>query len=277
MRVLEYGPDLLAKERQMADGHSPRQNRLLAALPATDYWRLTPYLERVQMPYGAIIHDSAHPLHHLYFPTSAIASLQYVMVDGASSEITGIGNEGMVGIAVFTGGETMPGHVKVLFGGHAYRVPSRVVRQELHRPAGGSGGLYHILLRYTQARLTQIAQIVACNRHHSIEQRLSRWLLSSLDRSVSTELTVTQEAIAGALGVRRESITATVGRLQQAGFIHSHRGHIRVLQRAGLETHACECYQVVKEEIDRLLPDAAATQATAPHYGSIRHTHRRAG
>lgn len=256
----------------MSDRHSPRQNRLLAALPATDYVRLRPDLELVQVPSGEVIRGTGRPLHHLYFPTSAIVSLQYVMEDGALSEITGVGNEGMIGIVVFTGGMTTPDHATVLFGGHAYRMPSRVLRHELNRPEGSTGALARILLRYTQARVTQIAQSIACNRHHSIENRMCRWLLSSLDRSTSAELVITQEAMAGVLGVRREGITETAGRLQRAGFIHSHRGHVSVLDRAGLEEHACECYQVVKKEFDRLLPDAAVRQTAAPRYRSVRRT-----
>jgi CRP-like cAMP-binding protein len=248
----------------MSDAHSPRQNRLLAALPATDYQRLSPHLEQVQMPFGEIIHESGGPLCHLYFPTTAIASLLYVMEDGASTEITGVGNEGVIGIAVFMGGMTMPDRAMVLLGGDAYRMPSQVLNAELNRPGGGTGALHCLLLRYSQALITQIAQTAACNRHHSMEKRLCRWLLSSLDRSPSDELTVTQEAIAGALGVRREGITETAGRLQRAGFIRYHRGHISVLDRAGLEKQACECYQAVKTEFDRLLPDVTATRAAPP-------------
>jgi CRP-like cAMP-binding protein len=256
----------------MADGHSPRQNRLLAILPATDYLRLTPYLELVHLPSGAIIHESGSPLHHLYFPTTAIVSLQYVTKEGESAEIAGVGNEGMIGIAVFTGGMTMPDRATVLFAGHAYRMPSQVLRHELNGRVGRTSELHRILLRYTQAHITQIAQTVACNRHHSMEQRLCRWLLSSLDHSVSADLVVTQEAIAGALGVRREGITEIIGRLHRAGFVRNQRGHVDVLDRAGLEAQACECYQVVKKEFDRLLPDVTATRAAAPHCSSVRHT-----
>lgn len=256
----------------MPDALSPRQNRILAALPTTDYQRLAPDLVLVQLPSGAVIHESGRPLNHLYFPTSAIVSLQYVTEDGAPAEIAGVGNEGVIGIAVFTGGMTMPDRAEVLFGGHAYRMPSRVLRRELNRTEDSAGALRRLLLRYTQARITQVAQTVACNRHHSIENQLCRWLLSSLDRSASDELNVTQEAIAGALGVRRESITAAAGRLQRAGFIHIHRGHVRVFDRAGLEGHVCECYQVVKNEFARLLPDATAAQAVAACSRSDRHT-----
>lgn len=248
----------------MSDAHSPRQNRLLAALPATDYQRLSSHLERVQMPFGAIIHEPGGPLRHLYFPTTAIASLLYVMEDGASTEITGVGNEGVIGIAVFMGGMTMPDRAMVLLEGHAYRMSSQVLSDELSCPRGSTGALHCLLLRYTQALMTQIAQTAACNRHHSMGKRLCRWLLSSLDRSSSNDLPVTQQAIAGALGVRREGVTEAAGRLQRAGFIRNHRGHITVLDRGGLEKQACECYQVVKTEFDRLLPEVTATQAATP-------------
>ena len=248
----------------MPDMPSPRQNRLLAALPATDYARLSPHLETIQMPFGHIIHESGGPLRHLYFPTTAIVSLLHVMEDGASAEITGVGNEGMIGTALFMGGTTMPHRAMVLCAGHAYRMPAPVLMNELNRPGRGAGALQHLLLRYMQARMTQIAQTAACNRHHSMQQRLCRWLLSSLDRSASNELAVTQEAIASALGVRREGITEVAGRCQHAGLIRYHRGHIMVLDRAGLEKQACECYQVVKKEFDRLLPCVPGTQAAPP-------------
>jgi CRP-like cAMP-binding protein len=240
-------------------------------LPENDYERLIPDLDLVEMPSGEVIHESGRPLHHLYFPTSAIVSLQYVTKDGALAEITGVGNSGMIGLSVFTGGMTTPDRARVLFGGYAYRMPSQVLRHELNSPSGRTGALHRIFLRYTQARMTQIAQTVACNRHHSIGKRLCRWLLTSLDRSSSADLVVTQEVIAGALGVRREGITETIGKLQRAGFIRTHRGHVSVLDRAGLEAQTCECYQVVKNEFDRLLPDARPTQAVAPCYSSDRH------
>jgi CRP-like cAMP-binding protein len=243
---------------------SPRQNRLLAALPATDYERLSPHLEAIQMPFGHIIHESSGPLRHLYFPTTAIVSLLHVMEDGALAEITGVGNEGMIGTAVFMGGTTMPHRAVVLCAGHAYQMPAQVLMNELNRPGAGTGALHHLLLRYMQARMTQIAQTAACNRHHPMEKRLCRWLLGCLDRSASNELTVTHEAIASALGARRESITEAAGRLQHAGFMRYHRGHITVLDRAGLEKQACECYRVVKKEVNRLFPDVTATQAVAP-------------
>jgi CRP-like cAMP-binding protein len=201
-----------------------------------------------------------------------MVSLQNVTADGASAEIAEVGNEGMIGLVVFTGGMTMPDRATVLFGGHAYRMPSRVLRHELNRPEGSAGALHGVLLRYTRVRMRQIAQTAACIRHHSVEKRLCRWLLSGLDRSSSAELIVTQEAIASALGVRREGITEAIGRLRRAGFIGTQRGHVRVLDRAGLEAHTCECYQVIKKLIDLLLPDATATHATAPRYRLVRRT-----
>jgi hypothetical protein len=248
----------------MPDEYSPQRNRLIAALPATDYEHLLPDLELVQMPIGAVIHDADRPLRHVYFPTSAIVSLQCVTKNGASAEVAGVGNEGMIGIVVFTRGISMPDRATVLFGGHVYRMPSRVLRHELNRPGGPAGALHRILMLYIQARITQMAHTIACIRHHSLEKRLCRWLLSSLDRSLSAELIVSQEEIAGALGVRREGISAIIGRLRRAGFIRTQRGHISVLDRTGLEAQACECYQMIKKGFDCLLPDATATQAAAP-------------
>ncbi|MFA5628253.1 MAG: Crp/Fnr family transcriptional regulator [Thiohalomonadaceae bacterium] len=236
----------------MPNNHSPQQNRLLAALPATDYQRLLPHLDHIQIPSGHIIYKPGDPLHHLYFPTTAIMSVFYSTETGAAVETTGVGNEGMIGIAVFMGGRTMPDSAMALCAGHAYRMPTQVLMNELNRP-GGSGALHHLLLRYIQVRMTQIAQTAACNRHHSLQQRLCRWLLSSLDRAPSNGLPVTQETIASALGVRREGVTEAAGRYQRAGLICYHRGCITVLDRAGLEKQACECYRVVKKEVNRLL------------------------
>ena len=238
---------------------SPRHNHLLAALPADEYERLSPYLEQVQMPVGEILCESGCQLHYVYFPITAIVSLLYVMEDGASAEIAGIGNEGMLGVALIMGGFTMPNRAMVLCAGSAYRLKSRLLMNEYNRAGGRrSGALQHVLLRYAQALMTQMSQTAACNRHHSMEQQLCRWLLSCLDRSASDELTLTQELIASMLGVRREGITEAAGKLQQAGCIHYRRGHITVLDRAGLELRACECYQTVKTEFDRLLPDTTA-------------------
>jgi CRP-like cAMP-binding protein len=189
-------------------------------------------------------------MHHVYFPTSAIVSLLYVMEDGASAEIGVVGNEGIIGVALFMGGETMPNRAVVQSAGQAYRLPGQVLKQEFNR----SGELQHLLLRYTQALLTQMAQTAVCNRHHSLDQQLCRWLLLSLDRLPANELVMTQELIANMLGVRREGVTEAAGKLQVAGLIEYRRGHITVLDRPGLETRACECYAVVKKESDRLLP-----------------------
>jgi CRP-like cAMP-binding protein len=190
-------------------------------------------------------------LHHVYFPTTAIVSLLYVMMDGASAEIAVVGNEGVIGVALFMGGETMPNRAVVQSAGHAYRLKGQLLKQEFNR----SGELQHLLLRYTQALLTQMAQTAVCNRHHSLDQQLCRWLLLSLDRLPSNELVMTQELIANMLGVRREGVTEAAGNLQKGGLIRYQRGHITVLDRARLEARACECYAVVKKEFDRLLPE----------------------
>ena len=233
----------------MLNAHEPRQNHLLAALPAEEYARLLPNLERVTMPLGHVLYESGSELRHVYFPTTTIVSLLYVMNDGASAEIAVVGYEGVIGVALFMGGETMPNRAVVQSAGHAYRLKGQVLKEEFNR----SGGLQHLLLRYTQALLTQMAQTAVCNRHHSLDQQLCRWLLLSLDRLPSNELMMTQELIANMLGVRREGVTEAAGRVQRAGLISYHRGHITVLDRAGLEARACECYAVVKKEFDRLL------------------------
>jgi CRP-like cAMP-binding protein len=237
----------------MHDPHDPRQNHLLAALPAEEYARLTPHLERVPMPLGKVLYESGNELRHVYFPTTAIVSLLYVMNDGASAEIAVVGNEGIIGVALFMGGETMPNRAVVQSAGQAYRLKGQLLKQEFNR----SGELQHLLLRYTQALLTQMAQTAVCNRHHSLDQQLCRWLLLSLDRLPSDELVMTQELIANMLGVRREGVTEAAGNLQKAGLIKYQRGHITVLDRAGLEARACECYAVVKKEFDRLLPEVS--------------------
>jgi CRP-like cAMP-binding protein len=240
----------------------PRHNRLLATLPADEYEHLSPYLEQVMLQRGEILYESNRPLQHVYFPSTAIVSLLYVMEDGASIEIAGIGNEGMLGVALIMGGNTMPNRAMVLCTGSAYRLNSQLLMNEFNRAGGRrTGALQHLLLHYTQALITQMSQTAACNRHHSMEQQLCRWLLSCLDRSPANELTLTQELIASVLGVRREGITEVAGKLQRAGLIHYRRGHITVLDRAGLEKQACECYQTVKTEFDRLLPDGTAKDA----------------
>jgi CRP-like cAMP-binding protein len=249
-------------EAAMDTPHSPNQNYLLAALPTAEFERIAPHLELVAMPLGEVLYESGGELRYVYFPTTAVVSLLYVTENGASAEIAGVGNEGMIGVALFMGGETMPNRAIVQCAGHAYRLKSQLLMQEFNRAGGRrSGALQHLLLRYTPALMTQMSQTAVCNRHHSVEQQLCRWLLLSLDRSASNELTITQELIAGMLGVRREGVTEAAGRLQQAGSISYRRGHITVLDRFELETHACECYQVLKTEFDRLLPDVTVKQA----------------
>jgi len=236
--------------------HSPTQNHLLNVLPAEVIKRLTPHLELVAMPLGEILYESGGQLQHVYFPTTSIVSLHYVMEDGASAEIAGVGNEGMVGISLFMGGNTTPSRATVQTGGFGYRSQWRNIQGECDRVGGRrSGALHNFLLRYTQALMTQMSQTAVCNRHHSVEQQLCRWLLLTLDRLPTNELTMTQELIASMLGVRREGITETAGNLQRAGLISYRRGHITVLDRVGLERHTCECYGVVRKEFLRLLSD----------------------
>ncbi len=229
---------------------SPKQNHLLAALPATEFEPLLPHLEPVHMPLGQVLYESGGELRHVYFPATSIVSLLYIFADGASAEIAVVGNEGVLGISLFMGGETTPSRAVVQSAGHGYRMVAQLVKQEFHRP---KATLHVLLLRYTQALITQMAQTAVCNRHHSVEQQLCRWLLLSLDRLSSNELTMTQELIANMLGVRREGVTAAAGNLQRAGLIRYARGHIEVLDRPRLEREVCECYAVVKKEFDRLL------------------------
>jgi CRP-like cAMP-binding protein len=207
-------------------------------------------MEPVPLPLGEVLYESGGPLHHVYFPTDSIVSLLYAMANGASAEIAVVGNEGVLGIALFMGGETMPNRAVVQSAGHAYRLKGQLLKDEFNR----AGELQHLLLRYTQALLTQMSQTAVCNRHHSLDQQLCRWLLLSLDRLSSNELAMTQELIANMLGVRREGVTEAAGKLQSGGLIHYSRGRITVINRPGLEARACECYQVVKTEFDRLLP-----------------------
>jgi CRP-like cAMP-binding protein len=237
----------------MPEPHTPRQNHLLASLPASESERVYRQLELVPLPLGEVLYESGDQLAHVYFPTQAIVSLLYVMADGSSAEIAVVGNEGIIGIALFMGGQTMPNRAVVQSAGHAYRLEGQSLKEEFNR----AGELQHLLLRYTQALLTQMSQTAVCNRHHSVDQQLCRWLLLSLDRLPSNELTMTQELIANMLGVRREGVTEAAGKLQRAGLIHYSRGKITVLDRPGLEARACECYQVVKTEFDRLLPYAS--------------------
>ncbi|MEQ1636196.1 MAG: Crp/Fnr family transcriptional regulator [Methylococcales bacterium] len=232
----------------MTNVDSPRQNHLLGALPIDDYERIFPHLERVLMSLGKVLYEPGDPLHYAYFPTSCIVSKFYVMKNGASTEIAVIGNEGTIGIALFMGDGSMPNRAVVRSTGYAYRLRGQLFMQEFNY----HGTLLHLLLRYTQALLTQMAQSAACNRHHSVDQQLCRWLLLSLDRLNSNELSVTHELIASMLGVSRESVTAAAKNLQRAELIDYHHGHISVLNRPGLEERVCECYQVVKKEAERL-------------------------
>jgi CRP-like cAMP-binding protein len=243
----------------MTENQSPRDNLLLAALSSEEYERLYPHLELVEMPLGKVIYESGDELRYAYFPSNCIVSMLYVMENGASAEIAVVGNDGLIGIALFMGGGSMPHRAVVQSGGYAYRVKAQYAIQEfrLH------GELLHLLLRYTQALITQMAQTAVCNRHHSVDQQLCRWLLLSLDRLPSNRLTMTQELIANNLGVRREGVTEAAGKLQQAGLIHYKRGCISVLDRAGLENRVCECYGVVKTEFDRLLPQSCANSIAA--------------
>jgi CRP-like cAMP-binding protein len=240
----------------MPELHHPDQNHLLAALPAADFERLAGHLEWVPLLLGEILYEPGGQLQHAYFPTTAIVSLHYVLESGASAEIAGVGNEGIVGIALFMGGDTTPSSAVVQTAGHAYRLPRRLLKQEFDR----AGPVLHLLLRYTQALITQMTQTAVCNRHHSVEQQLCRWLLMTLDRIPSGQLVMTQELVASMLGVRREGITEAAGNLQRAGLIRYRRGHISVLERAGLETRSCECYAAVRKEFGRLLSDVRCRQ-----------------
>jgi len=230
---------------------NPRENRLLAVLKDSDFERIAPHLELVPLPLGHVLYESGGLLNWVYFPTDAIVSLLYVLENGASAEIAVVGNEGVVGIALFMGGQTMPNRAVVQSEGQAYRLKGSILTHEFDR----SGAMQHLLLRYTLALLTQMAQTAVCNRHHTVDQQLCRWLLLSLDRLPGNELSMTQELIANMLGVRREGVTEAAGQLQKAGLISYHRGCITVLDRPGLEARVCECYEVVRAEFLRLLPD----------------------
>jgi CRP-like cAMP-binding protein len=237
----------------MPSRRTPRQNRILAALPAAELARLTPHLERVPLPLGAVIYESGGEQGYVYFPASGIVSLLYVMNDGSAAEIAVVGREGMVGIALFMGGETTPSRAVVQSAGSAYRLEAALIKAEFAR----GGSLQRVLLLYTQALITQMTQTAVCNRHHVLEQQLCRWLLLSLDRLPSSDLVMTQQLIANMLGVRREGVTEAAGRLQADGLIRYRRGRISVLDRAKLEKRACECYGVVRRECDRLLAQEA--------------------
>ena len=235
--------------------HDPSQNHLLAALSAPERERVFPHLRLVSLPLGKVLYESGDLLRYVYFPTDSIVSLLYVLADGASAEISVVGNEGLIGIALFMGGETTPSRAVVQSAGHAYRLDGQALKDEFHR----NGPMQLLLLRYTQALLTQMAQTAVCNRHHTLDQQLCRWLLLSVDRLSGDDLVMTQELIANMLGVRREGVTESALKLQRAGLIRYARGRISVLDRAGLEKRTCECYAVVKREYARLLPDGVAT------------------
>jgi len=233
----------------------PERNKLLEALSAAERERLRPNLETVVMPLGEVVYESGRPLHHVYFPTDSIVSLLYVLENGASAEIAVVGNEGIVGISLFMGGESTPSRAVVQSAGKALRLPAKAMQHEFKR----GGAMQHLLLRYTQTLITQMAQTAVCNRHHSVDQQLCRWLLLSIDRLSAPEIKMTQELIANMLGVRREGVTEAAGKLQKAGVISYRRGQIKVLDRPKLEKMSCECYEVVRRETDRLLP------LVAPH------------
>jgi len=237
----------------MSGSHDPGQNHLLAALSPDERERIYPHLRLVPLPLGKVLYESGDVLRHVYFPTDSIVSLLYVLADGASAEISVVGNEGLIGIALFMGGETTPSRAIVQSAGHAYRLIGHQLKDEFHR----NGPLQLLLLRYTQALITQMAQTAVCNRHHSVDQQLCRWLLLSLDRVASNQLIMTQELIANMLGVRREGVTEAAGKLQKLGAIEYSRGQITVLDRLKLEKLCCECYAVVRKESDRLLPKHA--------------------
>ena len=233
----------------MLGADSPRTNHLLEAMAADAYERLLPRLELKSLPLGHVLYESGTLMRHVYFPTTAIVSLLYVMEDGASAEIAIVGNDGIVGISLFMGGETTPSRAVVQSAGDVFRLRVTHLKDEFLR----AGPMHNLLLRYTQSLITQMSQTAVCNRHHSVERQLCRWLLMSLDRLTTNELVMTQELIANMLGVRREGVTEAAGKLQKLGLIHYNRGRIIVNDRPGLEKHACECYRVVKSECDRLL------------------------
>jgi CRP-like cAMP-binding protein len=237
-------------EHRMPTSLTAQQNQLLSALPRPEYERILPHLKRISMPLGKVLYESGDQLQHVYFPTDCIVSLLYVLENGASAEISVVGNEGLIGIALFMGGETTPNRAVVQSAGTALSLPGPLLKDAFHR----SGEMQMLLLRYTQALITQMAQTAVCNRHHSVDQQLCRWLLLSLDRLAGTELTMTQSLIANMLGVRREGVTEAAGKLQKLGAIDYARGKVTVLDRPQLEALCCECYAVVKKETDRLRP-----------------------
>lgn len=235
----------------MSTLHTPLQNHLLAALPQAEFNRIARHLELVPMPLGQVLYEAGSMMHYVYFPTTSILSLLYELKSGASAEIAIVGNEGILGISLFMGGETTPSRAVVQSAGYGYRLKAPFLKAEFNR----AGPFLRLLLRYTQALITQMTQTAVCNRHHTIDQQLCRWLLLSLDRLPSVSLSMTQELIANMLGVRRESVTAAAGNLQRLGLINYSRGRIDIIDRPGLEQAVCECYAVVKQEFDRLLAD----------------------
>lgn len=239
----------------MKDADNPLKNQLLASLPEAEWLRWQPQLERVELPLGKVLYESGGEMSYIYFPTNAIVSLLYVLESGASAEIAVVGFEGVVGVSIFMGGGSTPSRAVVQSAGMGFRLPSDAIKVEFKR----SGPVMHLMLRYTQALLTQMSQTAVCNRHHSLDEQLCRWLLLSLDRLKGRELVMTQELIANMLGVRREGVTEAALKLQKTGLIRYVRGRITVLDRPGLELRTCECYAVVKKEYDRLLPDRVAT------------------
>jgi CRP-like cAMP-binding protein len=249
-RVRKASPAAIRARATAPTRHSPHQNHLLNALAPADYDRIAASLELVPLKLGEVLYEPGVSLKYVYFPTTSIVSLLYVMENGASAEIAIVGNEGILGIALFMGGETTPSRAVVQSAGYGYRLKANYLKEEFER----FGPFLRLLLRYTQALITQMAQTAVCNRHHSIDQQLCRWLLLSLDRLASNELIMTQELIANMLGVRREGVTEAAGNLQLAGLIHYRRGKITVIDRPRLQARSCECYQVVKTEFDRLLP-----------------------
>jgi CRP-like cAMP-binding protein len=254
------GKDISSQVSAMTEMTVPPQNHLLAALPAEVRSRLQPQLERVPMPLGKVLYESGDLMRHVYFPIDCIVSMLYVMESGASAEISMVGNEGFVGVALLMGGGTTTGRALVQSAGHAWRLPASRLREEFERHSE----LQHLVLRYTQSLITQVAQTAACNRHHTVNQQLCRWLLLSLDRLPDNHLTMTQELIANMLGVRREGVTEAACKLQKLGVITYSRGHITVLDRSVLEQLSCECYAVVKQETDRLLPWVPGRRKSAP-------------
>ncbi len=230
--------------------HDPNQNHILSAMPLAELESLLQHLELVLLPVGKMLYEPGEQLRYSYFPTSCIISLHHILESGRTSEVAGVGNEGMIGVAIFMGGDSTPSSAVVQITGYAYRLESSILKKEFKH----NTTFQHLLLRYTQVLLTQISLTAVCNRHHSLQQQLCRWLLTTLDRLETNEITMTQELVAGMLGVRREGITEAAGHLQRAGLISYRRGHITVTDRAGIETHVCECYSVLKKELSRLLP-----------------------